>query len=217
MDYRLSNMMKDDIPTRQKILLYALEQFSEKGYADTTIRDIAMAVGITSGSIYSHFSSKEEILQNMLNDYAKQTAGMFHSIDIVPILQEKPTGEGIAYCIMSSITPLTDDVYYANLVHLIHQEQHRNNMFGKFVLVRLQETTDFVMRIIAVLKEMKVIAADADVEYCGLLTFSLLYSIPTIYVLNIRQGLSGYTLKDIPPTLSKMFDAMIQANRPSGE
>ena len=138
MDYSLLNILSDEMPTRQKIMICALRLFSSKGYAETTIRDIASAVGITPGSIYGHFNSKEELLHYMLTDYEEYTHEMFSKVDIVPILEERPTGEGITMCFMASVSSLTESVYYANLVHLIHQEQHRNALFGRFVLLRLQ-------------------------------------------------------------------------------
>jgi TetR/AcrR family transcriptional regulator, cholesterol catabolism regulator len=51
----------DDTP-RGKLLSAAARLFREQGYDRTTVRDIAAAVGIQSGSIFHHFSSKEEIL-----------------------------------------------------------------------------------------------------------------------------------------------------------
>ena len=47
---------------RNDILLAAAALFASKGYAATSIRDIAESVGLLSGSLYYHFNSKEEIL-----------------------------------------------------------------------------------------------------------------------------------------------------------
>jgi len=69
MDHPLYQLLNDDMPTKQKIIICALQMFCDKGYIETTIRDISTAVGITSGTIYSHFSSKDDILQYMLDDY----------------------------------------------------------------------------------------------------------------------------------------------------
>lgn len=48
------------------------ELFAQKGFRATTVREIAEAAGILSGSIYHHFDSKEaigdEILSGFLND-----------------------------------------------------------------------------------------------------------------------------------------------------
>ena len=217
MDYTLSNLLEDNMPTKQRIMICALDLFCAKGYLETTIRDIASAVGITPGSIYSHFTSKEEILLYMLDDYAEYTKGMFHRLDIAPILEKNPTGEGISSCIMMSVSILTNDAYYGNLVHLIHQEQHRNSLFGGFVLLRLQDTKEFIERIFVILKEMNVIRADADPEYWGVFAYSLLHFIPTCAAISATQNIPGYEISDLVPMLSFMFDAMIVKHKPPDE
>lgn len=47
---------------RQQLLEAAADLFSVKGYAGTSIRDIADVVGMLPGSMYYHFRSKEELL-----------------------------------------------------------------------------------------------------------------------------------------------------------
>ena len=47
---------------REAILDVATQLFSEKGYAGTTMRDIAKAVGVLPGSLYSHIDGKETVL-----------------------------------------------------------------------------------------------------------------------------------------------------------
>lgn len=51
-----------DNSPRGKLLQGAARLFREKGFDRTTVRDIAREVGIQSGSIFHHFSSKEDIL-----------------------------------------------------------------------------------------------------------------------------------------------------------
>ena len=57
---------------RAEILAIAAELFARKGYQNTTVREIADAAGILSGSLYHHFDSKEaivgEILSALVND-----------------------------------------------------------------------------------------------------------------------------------------------------
>jgi TetR/AcrR family transcriptional regulator, cholesterol catabolism regulator len=54
------------------VVRLAGELFAEKGFRATTVREIADAVGILSGSLYHHFDSKEsigdEILSGFIND-----------------------------------------------------------------------------------------------------------------------------------------------------
>ena len=47
---------------RARLLDAAARLFSERGFHATSMRDIAKAVGMLSGSIYYHFESKEEML-----------------------------------------------------------------------------------------------------------------------------------------------------------
>lgn len=52
--------------TKREILNAALDLFSVHGYEATSIAQIADAVGIRKASLYSHFSSKQEILDELI-------------------------------------------------------------------------------------------------------------------------------------------------------
>lgn len=51
--------------TPGRVLTVALRLFAERGYAATSVRDIAAAVGVKGASIYTHFPSKEHILAEL--------------------------------------------------------------------------------------------------------------------------------------------------------
>jgi TetR/AcrR family transcriptional regulator, cholesterol catabolism regulator len=53
--------------TRQRILDAAARTFRDKGYFATTLNDIAHAARLRAGSIYYHFESKEQILEEVLD------------------------------------------------------------------------------------------------------------------------------------------------------
>jgi AcrR family transcriptional regulator len=52
---------EDDPPAKRQILRAAMKLFSERGYAATSIRDIAKESGYTNPALYKHFASKEEL------------------------------------------------------------------------------------------------------------------------------------------------------------
>jgi AcrR family transcriptional regulator len=54
---------------RELILSTAAEMFARKGLRATTVRGIADAVGVLSGSLYHHFPSKDAILDEVLSRY----------------------------------------------------------------------------------------------------------------------------------------------------
>jgi AcrR family transcriptional regulator len=54
--------------TRKQILDASLRLFSERGFARTTVRDIAGMAGITDAAIYYHFRSKRELLEALVEE-----------------------------------------------------------------------------------------------------------------------------------------------------
>lgn len=49
-------------PAKRRILAAAARLFRTRGFARSTVRDLAAEVGIQSGSVFHHFRSKDEIL-----------------------------------------------------------------------------------------------------------------------------------------------------------
>lgn len=58
----------DPKSARGRLLKQAAHLFREKGYERTTVRDLAAAVGIQSGSIFHHFRTKEDILKAVMTE-----------------------------------------------------------------------------------------------------------------------------------------------------
>lgn len=58
--------------TKKAILDKALDLFSVQGYEATSIAQIANAVGIRKASMYSHFKSKQEILDALVRHSLEQ-------------------------------------------------------------------------------------------------------------------------------------------------
>src|ERR1700761_2953668 len=60
--------------TRREILDAALGCFSEVGYHETAISDIAGRVGIAQGTFYRYFQSKRDIVDEVLTDLMTRIA-----------------------------------------------------------------------------------------------------------------------------------------------
>jgi len=50
------------LSTRERILDIALDLFIRKGYAETSLREIATELGFSKAALYYHFESKQDIL-----------------------------------------------------------------------------------------------------------------------------------------------------------
>lgn len=55
----------NDGNTKEAIFLTAIEMFSKNGYDGTSVRDISYKVGIKESSFYSHYKSKNELLESI--------------------------------------------------------------------------------------------------------------------------------------------------------
>ena len=60
--------LTDPDSARGKLLQTAAHLFRNKGFERTTVRDLAGAVGIQSGSIFHHFKSKDDILRAVMEE-----------------------------------------------------------------------------------------------------------------------------------------------------
>ena len=66
--------------TKDRIITEALRLFSEKGYGEVTVSQIAEAVGIKPPSLYKHFQSKQDIFDaikgRMSDHYMQMVSGL---------------------------------------------------------------------------------------------------------------------------------------------
>ena len=72
---------------RDQLLAIAAGLFAEKGFKNTTVRDIADTAGILSGSLYHHFDSKESMVDEILQTFQ---ADLFASYDEVLASADDP-------------------------------------------------------------------------------------------------------------------------------
>ena len=50
---------------KEKITAHSIKLFEKKGFSETSIQDIVDSLGVTKGTFYYYFSSKEELLMNI--------------------------------------------------------------------------------------------------------------------------------------------------------
>jgi AcrR family transcriptional regulator len=79
----------DPNSAKGRLLHEAQKLFLQKGFEKTTVRDIAAAAGILSGSIFHHFANKEEILRSAMQDTICATyQRLYEELDKAESLEE---------------------------------------------------------------------------------------------------------------------------------
>ena len=118
--------------TRDEILKVALDLFSVNGYEATSISQIADAVGIRKASLYSHFSSKQEILDNVvaavLTGYDNHSVFANTNWDDPEFTKDKQkmTAEDAAGMIQSQVRRILHDPAISKGRKMLMIEQFRN-------------------------------------------------------------------------------------------
>lgn len=67
--------------TRQEILDASLDLFALHGYSGTSMRQIALAVGVRESALYHYFAAKEAIFEALTQTYGPSRAEMLTQVD----------------------------------------------------------------------------------------------------------------------------------------
>jgi len=88
--------------TRQHIVDASMHLFSARGYARTTVRDIARQAGISDAAIYYHFETKGDVLEALIDADLDQPA------DAAPAPQGEPSPRMVLYERLAHTTRLIE-------------------------------------------------------------------------------------------------------------
>ena len=111
--------------TKRKIFETSMKLFAEKGYDATSIEEITSVVGVAKGTLYYHFSSKEEIFEFLVEEGVKL---LKNSIEIktegLDKVRAKTTPPAIPSGILCKVTASIIINVFLNLftLPLSHQE-----------------------------------------------------------------------------------------------
>ena len=69
--------------TKEKILEEALKLFAQSGYMGTSMNEIALRLGVTKAALYKHYSSKQEILDSIVERMNQMDAKRAKEYDVI--------------------------------------------------------------------------------------------------------------------------------------
>jgi AcrR family transcriptional regulator len=168
----ITKTSKKKLNRKQQIIEKATELFQDQGYSATSMRDLAGFIGIEAASLYSHIKSKEEILQTICFQMAKD---FFESLDSVEI-DKGSADEKLKKAIVSHVEVITKDaaasaVFFSEWRHLSEPYladflKMRDEYEGTFIKIlndgseaRLFKTMDAKFTVLALLSSINWIPA----------------------------------------------------------
>ncbi|MRG27381.1 TetR/AcrR family transcriptional regulator [Laceyella tengchongensis] len=79
-------MRRKHIDSKRDEIVQAAERlFALKGISETSVRDIGKEAGVTDSAIYKHFSSKDELIKELLTQYLIRYAELIDRIGAEPL------------------------------------------------------------------------------------------------------------------------------------
>jgi AcrR family transcriptional regulator len=113
-----------ETPKYEALLNESMRLFNIKGYRDTSMEDIATAVGMPASGIYRYFSGKSDILSAAFRRAADRlSAEMSAIVRTVPDREEALSAVMDAYVARSFDQPELDYVYYTERLNMTQADQ----------------------------------------------------------------------------------------------
>ncbi|MBM3178380.1 MAG: TetR family transcriptional regulator [Bacteroidetes bacterium] len=131
-------MESSNLSRKEQVIRKAAELFREKGYAASSMRDLAQKLGIEAASLYSHIKSKEEILQNLCFDMAAEFRKSLDEVEKLNISAAEKLSKGITGHIQVMAKDLTASAVFMNEHRHLSQPWLR-----EFLLLRINYINRF--------------------------------------------------------------------------
>lgn len=120
---------------RDRILDDSLVLFSEKGYAATTMRDIAEAAGMKAASLYNHFKGKQELFDALIereSSYVESTvrdAGAMASPEDDPHAYLCAKSQELSSLVWDSYAPFFDNARIKLFMRMLASNRYGEDRF----------------------------------------------------------------------------------------
>lgn len=181
----------DSQNTRDRIVSAAIELYSSKGYAETSLREVANEVGIKVSSIYNHFPSKEAILDVVFDEYSNwMRDNSPQNEDIDDLIAGAKVEEGLTadklYDLMFFTFPEAQSERYRKMLKILHYEAINNEKINAFMEYENIESSVVFMRNMF----NRLIETGYLKPFNASIVSSLLYSIVLAYVTLSTMGLN---------------------------
>lgn len=191
--------------TKERIIDVALELFAQSGYLGTSMSDIAKQLGITKGSLYKHYTGKQEILDSIVERMNKMD---YERAEEYEMPETEPDGfaetymstpiQNIRAYAMAQFDHWTKEHFSSNFRKMLTLEQYRDPKLAQLYHDYLATgPTEYMAAIFRKLTDSDDAAMQLALEFYG----------PMFLLYSVYDGASD---KDsIAPMLSAHIDRFI--------
>ena len=127
-----------NLSRKEQVIRKAAELFRQKGYAASSMRDLAQMLGIEAASLYSHIKSKEEILRTLCFDMAAEFRASLDEVEQQDVTASEKLRRGIIGHIQVMARDLTASAVFMN------EHRHLSQPYLRyFLLLRINYINRF--------------------------------------------------------------------------
>ncbi len=156
-DEAVSRKAQQSARTREALLSTCLRLFAERGFASTSIDEIARAAGVTKGAMYWHFASKDDLFQAILD----RIRSRWQEVVLQPVTARQSPVERLSQLFDSYAELFRESSEICLFLQQVLLDQH-NKLFSAQVAKVLVRTARFIAGIIDEGKEAGVFKAEID-------------------------------------------------------
>jgi TetR/AcrR family transcriptional repressor of nem operon len=157
----LDSAVTKGVKTRRRIVGHATQLIHDKGYRGTTIDDIIKAAGVTKGSFYFHFSSKEElgyaVIDNASSFVLEGIREAFQQKDLNPYQRLELMLRGV-----QGLVEETQCTHGCILGNLALELSHSNDGFRRKLAEVFSAWSDYIAAELEAMKEAGGLPQDLD-------------------------------------------------------
>lgn len=192
--------------TRQNLIRSTWHIFSQKGYAETRLSDIAKEAGVTRGAIYWHFENKENLLVSLFKEKADSYFTIITDVlegDLNPL-------EKIKAMLVSIIEKMeTDEQFRAEELLMLRRGDNEGkfHQIHDYIKQRTKKHSEPILRIIVQGQERGEIRKGIDPQHIVSLLFIFIGGFAK---LRMQKGTSPFVIPDLVE-LVDLFMAGIKA------
>jgi TetR/AcrR family acrAB operon transcriptional repressor len=179
--------------TRQDLMRSAWQIFSQKGYAETRLSDIARDAGVTRGAIYWHFGNKENLLLSLF----KEKADSYFMIISEALEKDLSPLEKIKAILVNIIKKMeTDDQFKAEEILMLRRadDKGRFQQIHDYIKQRTKKHSELMFRIIVEGQERGEIRKGIDPRHIVSLFFVFIGGFAK---LKLQKGASPFVIPDL--------------------
>jgi AcrR family transcriptional regulator len=150
---------------RRELTREAAKLFAQKGYHGTSIGDIADALGVQKGSLYSHIASKEDLLYEAMRD----GAAAFHgALDAIP--EDLPATERIRLALRGHLRVVAEQLDVATV--FVQEWRYLEGARREEIVAERRRYEERIRDLFREGRELSELRADLDESVAALLLLS---------------------------------------------